>query len=238
MSTDPSFNHNYALYLAAGYQNDVAAVKHALVDGKLLNLTTTTSCGYMKVDEKIWPKEYTPDWRPYERRPLDGFAASHQAALRGFKDVLEILFSHGQFTARALDGRGKTPKDYAYEGGYDSISGWIDQIDKIQRQTKIVNKWIRREIKKKDLTLQDYLLQIGYIRKHKSGKIITGNSLRAIHHVWNERLGKKIQDLLINEKEFVVIIEKISIEVDGLKLDLPLSEDALRRIRRKKRARR
>ena len=59
MSTDPSFNHNYALYLAAGYQNDVAAVKHALVDGKLLNLTTTTSCGYIKVDEKIWPKQYT-----------------------------------------------------------------------------------------------------------------------------------------------------------------------------------
>jgi hypothetical protein len=51
-------------------------------------------------------------------------------------------------------------------------------------------------------------------------------------------LGKKIRDLLINEKEFVVIIEKISIEVDGLKLNLPLSEDALRRIRRKKRSRR
>ena len=34
-----------------------------------------------------------------------------------------------------------------------------------------------------------------------------------------------------------VIIEKISIAVDGLKLELPLSEDALKRIRRKKRAR-
>ena len=108
---------------------------------------------------------------------------------------------------------------------------------KIQKQTRKINKFIRNTIKRKDITLQDYLLEIGYIRKHKSGKIITGDSLIAIHKIWRDKLKKKVKDLLINEKEFVVIIEKISIAVDGLKLELPLSEDALKRIRRKKRAR-
>ena len=117
------------------------------------------------------------------------------------------------------------------------MATWILQTGKIQKQTRKINKFIRNTIKRKDITLQDYLLEIGYIRKHKSGKIITGDSLIAIHKIWRDKLKKKVKDLLINEKEFVVIIEKISIAVDGLKLELPLSEDALKRIRRKKRAR-
>ena len=43
--------------------------------------------------------------------------------------------------------------------------------------------------------------------------------------------------LILSWIEWIKIIEKISIAVDGLKLELPLSEDALKRIRRKKRAR-
>ena len=236
-SSDPTFTHNYALYLAAGYRNDLDAVRHALIQGKILQISNTNEKGYILVNENIWPKSYEKDWRPYKHCAIDGFAASHQAALRGFKEVLEILFTYGQFSAFAKDGRDSKPNDYAYEGGHDALATWILQTGKIQKQTRKINKFIRNTIKRKDITLQDYLLEIGYIRKHKSGKIIIGDSLIAIHKIWRDKLKKKVKDLLINEKEFVVIIEKISIAVDGLKLELPLSEDALKRIRRKKRAR-
>ena len=91
--------------------------------------------GYSKVDSIMWPRRYEANWRPYSYT-IDGFTASHQAALRGFKEVLEILFTHGQFSAFADDGRGSKPCDYAYEGGHDSLAKWIKQTGKIQKQTK------------------------------------------------------------------------------------------------------
>ena len=65
--SDPTFTHNYALYLAAGYRNDLDAVRHALIQGKILQISNTNEKGYILVNENIWPKSYEKDWRPYKQ---------------------------------------------------------------------------------------------------------------------------------------------------------------------------
>ena len=47
---------------------------------------------------KIFGQNQEKDWRPYKHCAIDGFAHPI-AALRGFKEVLEILFTYGQFSA-------------------------------------------------------------------------------------------------------------------------------------------
>ena len=46
---------------------------------------------------------------------------------------------------------------------------------------------------------------------------------------------KKYKELLIQEKEFREILSRVSLEVDGLELELPLSEAEMRRQRIPKR---
>ena len=89
---NPNYSRNYALYLAAGYQNDEQALLHALKERKLLE-TISFGKGYRTINEKLpYNEQYEIDFRPYASKIVDSFTASHKAAERGFKTALEILF--------------------------------------------------------------------------------------------------------------------------------------------------
>lgn len=225
-----SFSGNHALYLAAGYQNDLDALRHALVDNKLLQ-TKPFGKGYTIINEKLpYNVSYQPDWRPYANKTVDSFTAAHQAASRGFKTSLEFLFEY-HWLSNADDGRGKTPADYAFENGHEELSEWIQERTRFQKESRKIDKYLRTSLTKGDVTLQEFLIRIGYIIKRPSGKLILGNTEKAIKFLWTTLMQRKAKDLSIKENDFNKILTKISMEVDGLELDLPLNAAELRKSR-------
>jgi hypothetical protein len=230
------FSHNYALYLAAGYQNDLKAVKHALEENKLLACSydkghgARGGAGYTLVDEPAPHMGYERDFKPYKNKVVDGFTAAHQCATRGFKEALRLLFRHG-WSVSMDDHRGKTAADYAYAVGNKALGDWIVQQGKVQKEHRKIDHYLRSSLQKADITLQEFLVRIEYIKRKKDGSLVAGNSLKAIRFLWTELMHQKLDKLTTTEHDFNAIIRAISTQVDGLILQLPLSEDAMRRVR-------
>jgi hypothetical protein len=228
------FSHNYALYLAAGYTNDLAAVKHALENNKLLvcfyDKNARGGQGYKVVNEPAPLGGYERDYKPYKEKVVDGFTAAHQAAQRGFKESLRLLFRHGWLVSTD-DHRGKKASNYANDAGNSDLGDWIKRQGKMQREHNKIDRYLGTSLAKADVTLQEFLIRIKYINRKKDGMLVAGNSLKAIKFLWKELMNQKIDKLTTTEHDFNAIIKAISVEVDGLAIELPLSEEAMRRVR-------
>ena len=225
-----AFSRNYALYLAAGYQNDLEAMRHALLFRKVLQ-TISFGDGYRAINEALpYNVEYQADWRPYANKTVDGFTAAHQAAARNFKGALDLLFQFN-WDCTADDGRGKTPADYAFDNGHVELYEWILDRAKFQKQCRQGDKYLRKSMTRGDVTLQEFLVRIEYVRRLKSGKIVAGKRKKAIKLLWTKLMQKKAKDLSVKEKDFNKILSKISMDVDGLELELPMSEADMKKHR-------
>jgi hypothetical protein len=134
--TDGHNEHNFGLWLAAS-RGDVAAVKHALHDSRLIR-AAADHYRYEAVDAHHGD-EYVIDWHDHHH---DEQTAVHAAARNGHLGVVKVLLEHKPkgWSAEAKTKYQDSPLHFAARYGHYDIAEYLVHVHKVRTHLKGKNK--------------------------------------------------------------------------------------------------